>query len=463
MGGNYPNIFLEQEQHINSEIEILKSNVLAETVIRKLGGPEAVYPNFKPSDGENKIIAFFKRLWAFTAKKSSTKELQEEEMYNALEMFKKSLNIEGVKKSNAIYIYFRHESAKLASDVTNKLAEAYIDYHLNLPRSEKSYEFFKIQSELLKSQLVETEKKLEELKRYYKISNFDEQKSLLIRQKSTLREALDRAQSEEAETSKRIASLRKQLTTIPQNIPQISELDSNQQLNSALQARLVELELREKDLRSKYTDDSRLVKNVEEEIHILRRKISEQQGLQIRRNTTGTNPIYQNLNQELMRQESELRAIEAKIDSAQKQLEVCDNDLIKMDQVELTYKDLQRKADQEQKNLALYISKLEESRIAQAMSSEKISNVTLVEAAYPPLNPISPKRRINILLSILVGLFGGTGLAFLAERLSNKAQSPEQIERVLGVPVLTSIPEFQNSSPRFRLPPDSRGTDLLRE
>jgi len=463
MGEHSPNIYLEQEQHINSEIEILKSNVLAETVIRKLGGPEAIYPNLKPRDGENTRRTLLKRLWPFAVKEPTMSELQEKEMYDALEMFKKSLTIEGIKKSNAIYIYFRHESPKLASIVANKLAEAFIDYHLNLPKSEKSYEFFKNQTDLLKSQLVETEKKLEDLKGSYKISSFDEQKSLLIRQKSNLRAAMDRAQSEEAETTNRISSLKKQLTAIPQHIPQISQLDSNQQLNSALQARLVELQLREKELKSKYTDDNRLVKNVEEEIRIVRRNISEQKGLQISRNTSGTNPTYQNLHQELMRQESELHAIEAKIAATQKQLEVCDGDLTAMDQVELTYKDLQRKAELEQKNFTLYIVKLEESRIAQAMSSEKISNVTLVEAAYPPLTPTTPKRKINILLSILVGLFGGIGLAFLADRLSSKVESPEQLERVLGVPVLTSIPEIQNFSPKIRLPADSAGAHPSRE
>jgi uncharacterized protein involved in exopolysaccharide biosynthesis len=445
MGERSPNIYLEQEQHINSEMEILKSNVLAEIVIRNLGGPEAVFPRSNRLNAEASFGINLRELWPFSGPEPSLKEVQEKEMYNALEKFKKSLTIEGVKKSNAIYIYFSHESPQMASTVANKLAEAYIDYHLAMPKSEKAHEFFKNQTALLKNQLSDTEKKLEELKNKYKISSFDEQKSLLVRQKSDFRTALGRAHSEDVETRNRISSLKQQLAISPRSIPQISELDANLQLRSTLQGRLIELELREKDLRSKYTDDSRLVKNVEDEIRIVRQKISEQEGLQVSRNTSGANPTFQLLQQELMRQESELRAIQAKIDATQKQLTLCESELSAMDQIEPTYKNLQRTVDLEQKNLTLYLAKLEESRISGAMSSEKISNVALVEAAFPPVNPKSPKRKINILIGMVVGLFGGVGLAFLADRLSSKIESPERLERILNVPVLTSIPEIKNS------------------
>jgi uncharacterized protein involved in exopolysaccharide biosynthesis len=446
MGERYPFVNLEQEQIINSEVEILKSKALSETVIQTLGGPIAVFPSLKTADSKNSFKRLLKSLWPFSGKQESPAELENKRLYTALEMFQKALTIEGIKKSNAIFIYFSHKDPKMAAIVANKLAEAYIDYHLSLPKSEKSYEFFKNQTNMLNKQLSETEKKLEGLKNAYKISNFDEQKSLQIRQKSDLQAALNRALSEEVETRNRISMLKQQLGATPQNIPQRSEIDSNLQLMSTLQARLVELELREKDLRSKYTDDSRLVKSVEEEIRVVRKKISEQQGLQFSRNTSGTNPTFQHLQQELMRQESEYRAIQGKTDAIQNQLKVCESELLAMDQVEFSFKELERKAELERKNYALYVAKLEESRISGAMSSEKISNVTLVEAAYAPLVPKNPKPTINILLSMVIGLFGGLGLAFLTERINGKIDNPEQIERILKVPVLTSIPEIHNPS-----------------
>jgi len=95
------------------------------------------------------------------------------------------------------------------------------------------------------------------------------------------------------------------------------------------------------------------------------------------------------------------------------------------------------------RNYDLYLAKLEESRISSAMDTEKISNVKLIEPAYPPLKPISPKKKLNILIGIFLGLFGGLVTSFLIEKIGDKLETPEDIDRALGLPVLTSVPIFR--------------------
>lgn len=97
----------------------------------------------------------------------------------------------------------------------------------------------------------------------------------------------------------------------------------------------------------------------------------------------------------------------------------------------------------DRQNYRLYLTKFEESRISDAMDSEKIANVSLIEPARPPIKPVSPRIFLNILLSIFLGGFGGLGLAFFSEYFDDSLEKNEDVEDHLGVPVLASIPKMK--------------------
>jgi capsular polysaccharide biosynthesis protein len=78
------------------------------------------------------------------------------------------------------------------------------------------------------------------------------------------------------------------------------------------------------------------------------------------------------------------------------------------------------------------------------MDSERIANVSLIEAASPPLKPVSPKVLLNLVLGIFLGAFGALGLAFFSEYLDDSIEKPEHAEKALGIPVLASVPQFKN-------------------
>jgi len=54
------------------------------------------------------------------------------------------------------------------------------------------------------------------------------------------------------------------------------------------------------------------------------------------------------------------------------------------------------------RNYRLYLTKFEESRISNAMDTEKIANVSLIEPARPPLEPVSPKVMLNMVLALML-------------------------------------------------------------
>jgi capsular exopolysaccharide synthesis family protein len=80
--------------------------------------------------------------------------------------------------------------------------------------------------------------------------------------------------------------------------------------------------------------------------------------------------------------------------------------------------------------------------IAEIQSDKQIleSPVTIVALAQPPDHPSSPKVGLYMIASVMAGLFIGVCVAFLIEYLDTSVKTMADAESLLGLPVLTIIP-----------------------
>ena len=67
--------------------------------------------------------------------------------------------------------------------------------------------------------------------------------------------------------------------------------------------------------------------------------------------------------------------------------------------------------------------------------------VSVKQKAEPPSVPARPRVALNLMLGALVGLVLGVGLAFFIEYLDTSVKTMEDVENLLGVPVLAIIPQ----------------------
>jgi len=202
----------------------------------------------------------------------------------------------------------------------------------------------------------------------------------------------------------------------------------------------VELQLKEKELLMKYTPQSRLVKNVKEEIQMVQEKLAQNEKKQYGKSRVGLNITYQRLQEELFQNQAEGKALTAKRETQHTQLTNYQSKLEQLNQMEVKLNQLEQSVDVNRQNYRLYLAKFEESRISDAMDNKKMANVTVMEAALTPLKPVSPKVLLNIVLAIFLGGFGGLGLGFFKEYLDDSLEKPEDVEEALQVPVLVSVP-----------------------
>jgi uncharacterized protein involved in exopolysaccharide biosynthesis len=86
------------------------------------------------------------------------------------------------------------------------------------------------------------------------------------------------------------------------------------------------------------------------------------------------------------------------------------------------------------------LNKIEKYRLSDAVDSQKMTRVSIIEPAQVPLKPVSPKVFLNLMLGLCLGALGGLGVAVCLHFLDDSLESVEDVENTLDVPVLISIP-----------------------
>ncbi len=102
------------------------------------------------------------------------------------------------------------------------------------------------------------------------------------------------------------------------------------------------------------------------------------------------------------------------------------------------------------------------AKLRQEIITAKIPRnpVEIIESAVPNNRPVSPNLFMNVLLSIFVGLGAGVGLAYFIEYLDTSIKTADDVERLLGLPVLGLIP--QKVRPLVEEGPDSEHAEAYR-
>jgi uncharacterized protein involved in exopolysaccharide biosynthesis len=279
-----------REEEINSAIEILKSTLLAERVLKSLG-PTVIYPDL--------ASMWYSLSDPFFDVKDTSKS-SETTKNDALRKLQESLKVEGIAKSNVITVSFRHYDPVVAARVVNALVALYLDHHLHVHQDSR-LGFVQEQSATLENEVRKAEVALEAYKKQRKVISPDEQRHLLLNEQSALRADLNRTVSLEAETMSRLTQLRPQLERTPKDVSFEKATDSNQSVISGIQAKLVELKPK-----------SLLVPDVRNQIKVLESMLAEQEAKHYAKIRSGPTVIYQAILQELFRSAAELNALRAK-------------------------------------------------------------------------------------------------------------------------------------------------------
>ncbi|OCC15636.1 Tyrosine-protein kinase Wzc [Dissulfuribacter thermophilus] len=332
------------------------------------------------------------------------------------------LSAKPVPNTKIVTISYMDENPVLASLIVNTIAEAYMDEMLDIKMNASRYsiKWMTLKAEEEKKKLEASERALQAYTREHDIVTVEDRLAVIPQKLQEFSTQLSKAQAKRKELEEVYRQIQQagNDTAALEALPIFSE---NKTLQS-LRDQILKADQHIAELSKKYGPKHPLmIKAVEDREVLLREKQKE-----LQRIVHSTEMNY--------------KLAKSTEENLKDLLEQTKQELINLKDRMIQYDILKREADT---NRALYDALIK--RIKQQSASEQTQtvNIWVVKKAEVPVAPATPKKKRNLLLAVVLGLFGGIGMAFFVEYLDNTVKSVEEVEQKTGLPVLTVVADVK--------------------
>lgn len=460
IGKQPPYNYYDRSGLINAEIEILASRDLAEKVIHAVG-VDRLYPLEKSRGGAfiSKLQRSVKTLLdkLFSGERAGLSRA-EKRLAEAIDEFAKNLSVLGSKESNVIRIIFQNGDPEVAAEAVNILVERYQEKHLEMFRDKQLTGFLEGMVKKYQAALQESEQKLEAYKKKHGALALNLEEEILIRQRGEFDSLWKNTKIEVNAARARLASFEEQIRSMSETSPLFSETAERDRVIDNTKAELLSLKLKEKELLGTFKENSTQVRNIRERIQLVESFLEEQQTTKQSTVRVGLSLAYQEIEHQMVVTRADLMALQAKSESVKEKLAMIDDDLNAYLSNEQIVRHLVRQRQINEENYLAYSEKFEDARINGAMDDQVMTNIRVVHRADVPYEPVKPRKVLNLLVAMILGGLGGIGIAFYRNFLDQGINTPENLERLVGLPVLTTISLKKKAEMAKRVV--SEGTEL---
>ena len=326
-----------------------------------------------------------------------------------------------VGQSNVIRITVSSNSPSKAAALANTLADAYLTDQLEAryESARRASDWLNERQKLLQAEVSISESAVEEFRIRHNLLATSSG-SLTEQQLSELNTALIKARAETATKRSSFEQVQKLLANDGDVMTNPDILRSG--AVSQLRARLTAIGPAEADLRSTYGERHPDVLKLQAERRVLEEQIKGEIG------------------QAIGNLKSELEAAEWREASLAQSLAMVSDQSGVDNQVAVQLRDLQRVAAA---NKQIYESFLSRAKIAEEETTLPTTEARIISPAALADKPDFPRKKLFAALGLVMGLCLGTGMAILLEILRPGFMAQRQVQEVLDLPVLASVPRMR--------------------
>lgn len=352
------------------------------------------------------------------------------------------LQVTAFPKSPLIEVAFKHSDQHKAAAVVNTLVDTYLDYHPTLYEGPEVATFFDKRRERLQQDLRKAELELDAFQRKTGIIDLRQQQDEAIRQLMVRELALRETTAEVSQAENLIAELESSLARTPERVSSDVSMVNNP-VARALEERIGLLTVELAELRQKYTDSDRRVRDKNRQIAELKAQVATQPDRIVGTERFELNQIRQNLEEDLVRARANRQSLLAKQASLRADVNEFKERIQKIDAAGTTLRELSDNVDHLRGALQTAVRQHNEATLSQEMSADKFDTIRIVDRAAPPTKPFEQNTLLTVLVALIAGLGLGIAGAFGLEFLYQTYHFGSDIERELELPVLGMISDIR--------------------
>ncbi len=279
-------------------------------------------------------------------------------------------------------------------------------------------------------------RQMETFKQDTHVSSLPEELSLKLKTVASFQEEFSRAQNELRALQRRRAELEAQLQTQQQSVKYDSTTGENPVVED-LKLQIARLQVERSGLLGKYTEEHQEVKAVDARIAEAQRRLQAETEKVVQSESVRSNEIYQKLLTDRMSTDADISALTARIKAYSGSIGQENSAAQDLTSKEQQLGDLSLRLTSAERSNALISEAYEEAKIAESRAA---SEITILHKALVPTAPARPIKILHVGLSAALSAIVAIGLTFLLNFFDTSIRSIDQIEGVLHLPVLATIP-----------------------
>jgi len=428
---NYESYFTETSR-FKTHAKLLTSRAVLEQVAVNLAMNEQ---KTAPQKNESAVRGFLREVKASIRLKENIDTLSGKDKENTkpgsklnkvAASLKSKIKVNEVRDTMLYEISVEDPDPVFARDAANTLAQTYIEFDIanRVKYSQNSFQWMSDQFYGVKKKLEDTERDFLKYKEDEKLFSVEGRQDEILYKKREANNSYLEARNKRLEMESKLKELNLLSTENKDDIrPAISLLNST--LVNSLYNQLIEAEMEKTRLSKVFKEKHPKMIQVNSRIDDIKETIGEE------------------INKEKSNLVANLTALKSREKVYQNNAEDYEGEALAINRKQLQYTILERNVETNQRLHDTLLGKLKEADITDTMV---VSNIRIVEEATRPRSPFKPNKQRNFLLSVIVGLMIGIGLAFLRENIDRTIRTEEDVQRVLGLTVLSVIPKAEKAT-----------------
>jgi polysaccharide biosynthesis transport protein len=437
-------------------IEPKNSTSIAEKISAVAGGNSAGISDERTISLE----AIVQKLKTKTIVQKAVDTISDPKLRSSVDNVLQNLTIQTGLTTNTLTITYTDTNPQRLVANLNALSNIYIDYGIKTKKARTDNSIGFIESQIPKSRqrLKTTSKQLEDFRRKYRFIDPESSAKGLAEYRQQVLKSLNENRVKYKEIVKQDEQLKKQLTKVG--------LTANNNLSTTMLTqdtayqelfkKLNELELLYSQEKLRLTDDSPSLISVKEkrdEVLLLLKNRAQQvlkRDVSTADLTNGGianfgNSLAQNLANKQAEVETALAAQTAQYEGLAKVYREIETQIAQLPSLQQQYTELQRQYTMSSQELAAFLQKLQELKIADA---EQVVPWTLLDPPEVPQIPIFPNVSQQLLLgavgSLALGIAAALGANALRNSLNTCIDNPATLKAMTGMPILTLVPKISD-------------------